>query len=188
MHGNRSNDGKPDDQGGFVFGTMSRHGNKCSGSIYHVDTITFEVNRLDTGFFIPNGFAFNHDSTQVLIADSYLGKIYRYDYDAVHRVLANKSVFYDISGTGYSPDGMAIDVNNNVWNAEWDGGRLSQYTFEGVLIRHVEMPVKRPTSCAIGGQNGELLYVTSARDGLTDNDISLYPNSGSVFCINIRDV
>ena len=50
------------------------------------------------------------------------------------------------------------------------------------------MPVPRPTSCCFGGQNLDVLYVTSARVRLTDDLLNSSPLSGSLFAVNIPGV
>ncbi len=182
---NRSNDGCEDGYGGFVFGTMSWGGDKQTGSIYHVDTSTLEVALLESGYFIPNGFSFVEDSTQLIIADSKIGIMYVYDYDRKKKSLTNKRIFADISESRYAPDGMAVSKNGILVNAEWDGARLSCYKLDGNLQCHIDLPVIRPTSCVFGGKNGESLFITSAREGLEQAILESYPDSGSVLMVEI---
>lgn len=183
---NRSNDGHCDNNNGFIFGTMSWGGDQKSGKIYHVDTDTFEVKVLDSDYFIPNGFAFNNEFTQLVIADSLLGVIYRYDYDSTLKELKNKRTIVDMSDTGFSPDGMAILKDNTIWNAIWDGSKLNQYDLKGGILDSVEVPVLRPTSCVMGGLNDNTLFITSASEGLSRDQLKRYPLSGSVFSCNLE--
>jgi len=183
---NRSNDGKYDGLGGFVFGTMHRKGNKRTGSIYHVDTVSLDYTILDTGFYIPNGFAFNLDTTEILIADSFLRLIYKYDYDPKNRLLKNRRIFADLSATESSPDGMATSSKNHVWNAEWGGSKLTQYDFSGKITSQITLPVLKPTSCAFGGDEDNLLFITSAREEMDGHQLKRYPYSGSVLCLDLN--
>jgi sugar lactone lactonase YvrE len=183
---NRSNDGKYDGQGGFIFGTMDWAGNKCSGSIYHVDTKKLDYTILDAGFYIPNGFALTADSTEILIADSYLKIIYKYNYDPEKRLLKNKRIFADLSSTESSPDGMATSSMNLVWNAEWGGAKLTQYDPGGEKTSQITLPVLNPTSCAFGGENANLLFITSARAEMNEQQLEKYPDSGSVLCLDLN--
>jgi sugar lactone lactonase YvrE len=43
------------------------------------------------------------------------------------------------------------------------------------------MPVQRPTSCAFGGPELNVLYITSARTELTDNELKEQPLAGDLF-------
>ncbi|MET0066112.1 MAG: SMP-30/gluconolactonase/LRE family protein [Candidatus Thiodiazotropha sp.] len=182
--GNRSNDGAADNHGGYVFGTMHQEGNLRTGSIYHVDTVAMRLQVLDSDYYIPNGFAFINEYRQLLIADSYLGHIYVYDYDPVSIRLTNKQMFSDISKTGFSPDGMCVTSDNKIWNAEWDGGRLTQYDASGNVEQRISLPVPRPTSCVLDTTESRL-YVTSARVDMTASQIEKYPDSGSVMSVEL---
>ena len=53
----------------------------------------------------------------------------------------------------------------------------------GHLIQQVEIPATRVTSVMFDGPNGNILYVTTSRLGLTDEEIQEKPLSGSVFAI-----
>lgn len=185
---NRSNDGCADGHGGFLFGTMDWEGDRQTGSIYHVNLITHSVVKLDDNYFIPNGFVLLRETSRLLIADSYLGHIYTYDYDPEAPALSNKRLFADISSTGYSPDGMAGTDNGTIWSAEWGGSRLTEYDQSGKVLRRVHTPVPRPTSCCMGGEEGNLLFVTSACVGLTQEALATYPRSGSVFFFDLAEV
>ena len=183
---NRSNDGKCDGKGGFVFGTMDWEGNQRSGNIYYVDTLRLDYTILDTGFYIPNGFAFNADATEILIADSFLKIIYKYNYDPEKRLLKNKRIFADLSASESSPDGMATSGQNLVWNAEWGGAMLTQYDLSGEITSQITLPVLKPTSCAFGGDEDSLLFITSARTEMNEHQLKKYPDSGSVLCLDLN--
>lgn len=183
---NRSNDGKLDGGKSFIFGTMSRTGDEKTGKIYLVDTESLTVKQLDDGYFIPNGFAFNLDYTELVVADSYVGLIYKYDYDKKNGVIKNKRVFHDMSDTGFSPDGMAVSNENNIWNAIWDGAMINKYGEDGSIIGRIDLPVIRPTSCVFGGKDEDILYVTSATEGLNGDQLMTYPHSGSILSINLN--
>jgi len=52
----------------------------------------------------------------------------------------------------------------------------------GAQLQTVTFPVKKITSCCFGGPNYSELYVTSARFGLTEEQVhSQQPLAGSVF-------
>ena len=43
------------------------------------------------------------------------------------------------------------------------------------------MPVEQPTSCAFGGPELATLYVTSAREDLSDAQLAKQPQAGGLF-------
>lgn len=51
----------------------------------------------------------------------------------------------------------------------------------GTRLCTVEMPVSRVTSCCFGGPDYSELYVTSAADGLSPQQLCREPQAGHVF-------
>jgi sugar lactone lactonase YvrE len=65
------------------------------------------------------------------------------------------------------------------WICGNDAGLVHRFTPEGRLDRSLEVPVKKPTMCAFGGDNLDTLFVTSIRPG--GSDLSDQPLAGAVF-------
>lgn len=87
------------------------------------------------------------------------------------------------------PDGMAIDENDDLWVAVFGGSCILHIdTKEGKLLRKIELPVEKVTSCAFGGTHLEHLYVTTSSLGLTVAQKKNQPNSGSVFKLSYLGV
>lgn len=53
----------------------------------------------------------------------------------------------------------------------------------GDLIRTVSIPASRVTSVMFGGPNLDILYVTTSRFGLSDEEKEQQPLAGSVFAV-----
>ena len=51
----------------------------------------------------------------------------------------------------------------------------------GELIQTVDLPADQVTSVMFGGANGDVLYATTARLGLSEDQIKEKPLSGAVF-------
>ncbi len=68
-----------------------------------------------------------------------------------------------------------------MWSVHNAVGRVVRYTPEGEIERVVELPVPRPCGCIFGGPELDTLYITTARETLTEEQIALYPLSGSLF-------
>jgi len=51
----------------------------------------------------------------------------------------------------------------------------------GALRGRVELPVTQPTCVAFGGEAFDLLFVTSAREGLDAATLTTQPQAGDVF-------
>ncbi len=74
---------------------------------------------------------------------------------------ANGSFAMSIAAKAARRDGATVDSEGYLWNALVYAGKLVRYTPEGKVDRIIEMPVKKVTSVMFGGENLDVLYVTS---------------------------
>ena len=59
-----------------------------------------------------------------------------------------------------------------------------RYTPDGLIDRIVHVPVEQPSSCAFGGPDLTTLYVTTAREGLSEEALAGQPLAGSVLAFD----
>ncbi len=178
--GNRLNDGRVDRQGRFWAGSIVENkevAEQCA-SLYCLNARQ-EVSQHLTGFSISNSLCWNLDSTKLYHADSPSRKIHVYDFDAQKGTITNGQLF--VTTEGADPDGSCIDAENFLWNAQWGGSCVVRYSPAGFIDRVLSMPVSQPTCVAIGGEDMNLLLVTSARIGLTENSLLAQPRAGNLF-------
>ena len=176
--GNRANDGKTDPKGRFWIGTMDDGERADSGALYRVDP-DWSVTRVADGLGIPNTVTHTRDGHTLLLADSRQGELYALPVEADGTV-GERRLFAKAEGQG-SPDGSALDAEGFLWNAEWGAGRIVRYASDGTIERVVLVPVSQPSSCAFGGPNLTTLYITSARVGLSAEQLAREPLAGGLF-------
>jgi sugar lactone lactonase YvrE len=71
-----------------------------------------------------------------------------------------------------------------LWIAHWDGWQVTRWNpHSGEKLYSIPLPVARVTSCTFGGENLEDLYITSARTGLTKEQLADQPLAGSLFVL-----
>jgi sugar lactone lactonase YvrE len=70
-----------------------------------------------------------------------------------------------------------------VWNCEYAGGRVVRYTPSGTIDRVIPVPVDNPTCCAFGSRDLRTLFITSARQRLTPEQLATQPLAGSVLAV-----
>jgi L-arabinonolactonase len=92
--------------------------------------------------------------------------------------------FCYLDGLGV-PDGAAIDVDGYLWNARWGAGAIARISPQGRLDRVIHVAATQPTACCFGGPDRRTLYVTSARFGLSEQQLQAQPQAGGVFCIPV---
>jgi sugar lactone lactonase YvrE len=191
---NRSNDGKCDRQGRFWYGTMMNNFaedmsevpiTRNSGGLYRIDP-DGSVHAFEQALGIANTFAWSPDDRTMYFADT-LDAIYAYDFDAPSGEVSNRCTFAKAEPEKYGhPDGSTIDAQGFLWNARWDGGCIIRWAPDGTIDRVVKLPCRRVTSCIFGGQDLDILYVTTVRYGLSDAELAEQPSAGGIFAIDAQ--
>jgi sugar lactone lactonase YvrE len=160
----RLNDAGFDAAGGLWTGTMDRRGEQPTGMLWRVSAGGGVEAMLD-GFTIPNGFALDRGGRTLYVADSPRRVVHALELGDDGRLRARRQFAAgDALCRGY-PDGMAVDAEDHLWIAFYDGGCVGRYRPDGSLERRVALPVARVTACAFGGAALDTLFVT-AGEGL----------------------
>jgi sugar lactone lactonase YvrE len=177
--GDRMNDAKCDPEGRLYAGSMSTSGG-FTGSLYRVDADLGVVMLVDD-VGISNGLAWSSDRTSMYYIDTPLGTVDRFSYDPGTGHISDRTVIVRIDPGFGAPDGMCIDTEDHLWVAVWGGGVVRRYDPAGMLVDELELPAPRVTSCCFGGDDYDELYVTTAREGMSETELDRNPLSGSVF-------
>jgi sugar lactone lactonase YvrE len=178
---NRFNDGKVDRSGRFWAGSMDDSQRQASGALYRVDPDRTIV-RVDDDYRIANGPAFSPDGRVMYHSDT--GRNLTYVFDVGEDGEAtNRRVWVRHDPAGGHPDGMTVDCEGCVWIALWGGWCVRRYSPDGECLRTISLPVEQPSSCTFGGPNLDLLYVTSARESLSDDQLAMQPSAGGLFML-----
>ncbi|MEM7023828.1 MAG: SMP-30/gluconolactonase/LRE family protein [Pseudomonadota bacterium] len=187
---NRSNEGKCDSRGRFWLGTMQSNLNLDgsardmtvnSGALYcvHPDgRSTREVDEVG----LSNSLAWSVDGRTLYFGDTLANCIWAFDCDPDAGTLTNRRMFSDASLPG-ACDGSAIDSEGCLWNARFGGGCLVRIAPDGRVDRTVALPLTNPTCCCFGGPDLRTLYITSARFGLSDQELADSPNEGALLAL-----
>ncbi len=111
-------------------------------------------------------------------------EVVAYDYDKNTGSISNKRTIIKIAKEDGFPDGMTIDSEGMLWIANWDGWQVTRWNpATGEKIVAIKLPVAKVTSCSFGGKNLEDLYITSAKIGLSENELAQQPLAGCLFVI-----
>lgn len=181
---NRLNDGKADRAGRIWIGTMNGEVFEPDGSLYRIGADLTVEHQFDD-VVIPNSIAFSPDDRVFYFSDTRRMTIWAFDFDVDEGRISNRRVFSDTSRHPGRPDGSTVDAEGFLWNAEIMGGRLVRYAPDGRIDRVVELPVPRPTCCAFGGDNLDVLYVTSMSVGLDAAQLEGAPASGGLIALDV---
>lgn len=180
--GHRFNDGRCDRQGRFWLGSMHNITRAPEGVLYVLEGGALRAVR--NGIRIPNSLAFSPDGRTMYFADSLRYTLYAYDYDSVHGVPGAQRVFATTQPPGF-PDGSTVDADGFLWNAEFNAARLVRYAPDGRVDRVLPMPVPRPTCCAFGGPRLDTLYVTTASQHMSPEELEAEPLAGALLALDV---
>jgi sugar lactone lactonase YvrE len=109
-----------------------------------------------------------------------------FDFSADDGALGQRRRLVDVEVGDGIPDGLAVDSQGCIWLALWGPGRIHRYTPRGELDRVVAVPANQTTSCAFGGPDLDVLFITSASVGLSSRQRRRQPHAGAVFTVDPR--
>lgn len=180
----RFNDGACDPQGRFVTGLMDEGHSSNTGKFYRYDA-GLNASVILGNISLPNGLAWSNDDNELFFVDSVARTIYRARYVANGGALEPVSVFAHTAEERGRPDGLALDVEGNLWVCQFNGGCLLQYDRHGVLLQTLRVPVPRPTSCCFGGPDMRTLFITTAKFAMSPDELAQYPAAGDIYSIRL---
>ncbi len=179
--GNRFNDAKVDAEGRIWTGSTDDLEVNPTGWLYRIDP-DWTFSKWDGPYIVPNGPAITNDGGTLYHVDSLGRCIYAFDKNN-DGSLSNRKLFVELKqGEGY-PDGLTVDDENAVWLAHWAGSRITRFLPDGSIDGILEIPVPQVTSCAFGGPDRNLLFITTAA---RDLDLNEFPLAGGVFCAKTK--
>ena len=178
---NRTNDSRVDRAGGFWIGTMGRKAEAGVGGVYQYRA--GQTTKVIESIRIPNSICFSPDGRTAYFTDS--GKmIVKCATDpATGLPIGPWEDFFTMEGPG-GADGSVVDSEGYLWNARWGGGKVIRISPHGKLDKVVEVPGVSQVSCpAFGGNDLKTLYITTAREHMTPEQLEREPHAGSVFAV-----
>jgi sugar lactone lactonase YvrE len=176
----RANDAKAGPDGRLWFGTMGREAEPGAGALYRVAP-KGDVERVVGDVSISNGLAWAPDQRTMYYIDTATQRVDAFDYEADSGRISRRRELVRLADEDGSPDGMTIDAQGYLWVAAWGGGAVRRYSPAGTLDRVVDVAASQVSACAFGGPDLRDLFVTTARDGLSDEQLEREPSAGGLF-------
>lgn len=171
--GVRMNDGGTDPDGRFYCGSMGYDGAAGRGEFWRLNP-DLSADRLWSDVTVSNGFAFSPDHRHAYYIDTPTSRVDVFDY--TDGELGNRRPAVAEAG---HPDGMTVDVDGNLWVAQFGGSSVLQFNPTGDPLTRVEVGARQVTACTFGGGDLSTLYITTSREGLAGDD----PAAGAVFAV-----
>jgi gluconolactonase len=139
--------------------------------VYRIDPASGELLMVLADLQGSNGLAFSPDERVLYVVESRASphrKIWAYDVEGPR--LANKRLFIDAGGPG-AYDGIAVDVQGNVWCGFGSNGApgadlealdgVRVYDAAGVPLAHIHLPERCANLCFGGMHNNRLFMAAS---------------------------
>jgi sugar lactone lactonase YvrE len=176
----RFNDGAVDPRGRFWCGAMTdpvfAPKFKREGVLFRLDP-DLSLHRMISPVVIPNGLFWSKDEKTMFFTDTATMEIAAYDYNVETGDIDinSRRVFWKYEGAG-GPDGWAMDEDENIWHAIYDGSKVLRISKEGKVTGEIQLPCKAPTCLRFVGTE---VYITSAAN---DDDSEF---AGSLFKVDV---
>ncbi|MEM0940107.1 MAG: SMP-30/gluconolactonase/LRE family protein [Bacteroidota bacterium] len=181
--GTRLNDGKCDPAGRLWVGSMDWDTSDPIGGLFMLEGDGGSEQKLDS-VTVSNGIVWTADQQTMYYIDSNMGTIQGFDYDVTSGTINNERTVVEIDSSAGILDGMAIDEEGMLWVGLWDGDAVLRFDPNtGDQLQRVDVPAHNVTACAFGGRNLDSLFITTAREDMTEKELEKYPDAGSVFVV-----
>ncbi|HEY4068311.1 MAG TPA: SMP-30/gluconolactonase/LRE family protein, partial [Burkholderiaceae bacterium] len=182
---NRFNDGKCDRAGRFWGGTMDFACEAPTGALYRFDADERCV-RHEIGFAVTNGPTWSADERTMYFNDTVRGRIDAFDFEPGSGALSNRREWFRFAHGDGLPDGMTTDAAGRLWIAHWGGSCVSCHDpASGAELGRIALPASQITNCCFGGPALRTLFITSARSGLTAEQLAHEPLAGGLFAVEL---
>jgi sugar lactone lactonase YvrE len=181
----RFNDGKVDRGGRFWVGTMTPEG--ATSALYRLEFNRLEgdlsIKKMIEDVTISNGIGWSPNNEIMYYVDSLRYRVFKFDFDLKSGEISKRRVFYKSNAKLGVPDGLTVDSEGYIWLAIYDGWKIIRINPSGKVDAEINMPVSRPSSCAFGGKNLDMLYITSISEGLNEEQQEEQPLAGDLFVV-----
>ena len=176
----RFNDGKPDAAGRFWVGTAVADGSPVC-SLYRIEAGSAPT-AMVPGVRMSNGIGWSPDNRTLYYVDTGTRRLDAFDFDPATGIPANPRTLLELP-PGQLPDGLTVDAEGRVWLAVWGGSCVLVLTPTGDVAARLDLPTSRVASCTFGGPEVRTLFVTTAQEGATAEELAADPLAGALFAI-----
>ncbi|MGI5817891.1 MAG: SMP-30/gluconolactonase/LRE family protein [Armatimonadota bacterium] len=146
----------------FMTGPGGSNAETPVGVVYHV-TREGDLRVVADGLAFPNGLALTEDASRLYVVETHRHQIIVYDVGE-GGALDGGEQFAEMPG-GVGGDGMALDVDGNLYVAHFGMGEVAVFSADGGRIGTLPAGGEKPTNVAFGGNDMRGLYVTEVETG-----------------------
>jgi sugar lactone lactonase YvrE len=171
----RFNDGKIDPQGRLWLGTMAIDETSPIAGLYRL--VGHALAEVLAGVRISNGLIWRDRTMYYVDSATYQVNAFDYDAQSGDLDLDSRRTILEFGEKDGPADGMALDVDGNLWIALVKGQRVSCFSpANSAELTRIHVDAAKITACCFGGPDMQHLFITTAREGRDDP-----PGSGALF-------
>jgi len=171
----RFNDGKTDPEGRLWLGTMAIDEKSPIAALYRLVGHTLEPVLKDVK--VSNGLVWRGATMYYADSGTFGVDAFAYDVERGQLDIQSRQTVIQISKEDGPADGMALDVDGNLWIALVKGKRVSCFSPDsGEELARIAVGAAKVTACCFGGPEMKHLFITTGTDRKGDP-----PGSGSIF-------
>jgi sugar lactone lactonase YvrE len=182
----RLNDGACDPAGRLLVGSLALDDREKEEVLYRLET-DGTVTEVDTDLTLSNGLAWTADGNGYYRVDTIPGVIWYRPYDPETGQFGEREELLRIADETPSvvPDGLCVDVDGNLWIAIWGAGQVRCFSPSGDALAVVTVPAPHTSSVAFIGRDRDTLLITTARNELSHDQLTTFPDSGRLFTARV---
>lgn len=83
------------------------------------------------------------------------------------------------------PEGCASDAEGYIWSTRYGAGQVIRFAPDRCEDAGIELPASQPTSCTCGGATCSTLYITTARQRLSVDELARRHLAGHLFAVDL---
>ena len=164
------------------FGFVHQDGESVApGTLARIDTDQ-SVHAAAGDLLFANGMVLVNGGNTLIVAETYRGCLTAFDIQSTGK-LVNRRLWAQLP-EGDVPDGICVDAEDAIWVASPTTGSVLRLLEGGEVTDSIQTG-RKAIACALGGNDGRTLFVSSSES--TDRDICLDRRSASIeaFEVNI---
>ena len=182
---NRYNDSRCDARGRLFMSSVAKtygtddYTPDQVGAFYMIDTDK-SVKKIVDGIQQYNAMVWTADNKTMLVVDTYHEQLLAFDYDLDKGPVSGPRTVLDFKGGLGMPDGISIDVEDNIYICHWSGV-ISVWDKNFNHVEDVKFPVEQIACGGFGGKDMKTFFVASAAYCYTEEDMAKNPGAGGMF-------
>lgn len=161
----RPNDLIFDREGNLLFSDHADGRNEPLSTICVLPKGAKNAKVISKGKFFTNGLAIMKNGVTLVFAETYRQQLWIAEWDATNLTLKDEHPFAKAGDGPWGPDGIAFDIDENLYVTVFNEHRINIYNKKGKMINWLATLGSRPTSCAFDPFGRYGLVVTEAEKG-----------------------